>query len=152
MKRLLLLPALLGLAGCHYIEIKQTTPTAPAPAMAAPVGAVSLHLATFRQPIDKDDSWQRITRDYPEVGQYPPRIAVVPDVAYTRIYELYIDGVPGDVAAGLCTDMMAHEQYCAIQLAASPLPPAATSVTTDTTMTTIMTGPPQPPIIPAPTP
>src|SRR3954462_9559504 len=89
MKRLLLLPALVGLAGCHYVEIRQTA--APAPVMAAPGGAVSLHLATFRQPIDKDDNWQRITRDYPEVGQYPPRIGVVPDIAYTRLYELYID-------------------------------------------------------------
>jgi hypothetical protein len=120
--------------------------------MAAPVGQVSLHLATFRQPIDKDDSWQRITRDYPEVGQYPPRIAVVPDVAYTRIYELYIDGVPGDVAAGLCTDMMAHDQYCAIQMAASP--PASTSVTSETSTTVVTPLPPPglPPAGPPPAP
>jgi len=151
MKRLLLLPALLGLAGCHYLEIKQTTAAAPAPAMDAPVGAVSLHLATFRQPIDKDDNWRRITRDYPEVGQYPPRIAVVPDIAYTRIYELYIDGVPGDVAASLCTDMMAHEQYCAIQLAASP-PPAGTSITSETTTTILAPPAGMPPAGPPPQP
>ena len=140
MKRLLLLPALLGLAGCHYFEVKETV-VAPAPAVvAAPPGAVSLHLATFRQPVDKDDNWARITRDYPDVGQYPPRIAVVPDIAYTRIYELYVDGVPGDVAIGLCSDMMAHDQYCAIQMAATP-PPPAVSVTSETTTTTTMPAP-----------
>ena len=149
MKRLLLLPALLGLAACHYLEVKQTVVT-PAPAAAAPAGPVSLHLATFRQPIDKDESWARLTRDYPEVGQYPPRIAIVPDVAYTRLYELFIDGVPGEVAAGLCADMMAHDQYCAIQMAA--VPPA--SVTSETTISTSVSPalPPPPPVEIAPAP
>jgi hypothetical protein len=140
MKRLLLLPALLGLAGCHYLEIKESV-AAPPPVVAAPVGPVTLHLATFREPYQKDESWFRITRDYPEVGQYPPRVGIVPDVAYSRIYELYVDGVPGDVAANLCTDMMAHDQYCAIQLAASP-PPAGMGITSDTTTTTILVPPP----------
>jgi hypothetical protein len=145
MKRLLLLPALLGLAGCHYIEIRETV--APPPAAAAPAGPVTLHLATFREPYQKDESWFRITRDYPEVGQYPPRVGILPDPAFSRIYELYIDGVPGEIAVGLCTDMMAHEQYCAIQMAASP-PPAGMGITSDTVTTTIMPPPPGAP--PAP--
>ena len=149
MRRLfLLLPALFGLAGCQFYE-EHIVGTAPAPATTAPAGPVSLHLATFRTPVDKDDNWLRITRDYPQVGQYPPRVIAVPDLAYTRIYELLIDGVPGAEAASLCADMMAHNQYCAIQLAASP--PPATGVTSETT-TTVVTPPPPPPVGSAPLP
>ena len=145
MKRLLLLPALLGLAGCQYLDRQAVTAAPPPPAAAAPPGPpVSLHLATFREPYQKDESWFRITRDYPEVGQYRPRVATIADLPYSRLYELYIDGVPGDAAESLCADMMAHDQYCAIQLAASP-PPSGMSVTSETTTIVIPPPPPGPP-------
>ena len=115
MKRpLVMLPAVLALAGCHYFEEVHVFERPAAAVVVAPT-PVSIHLATFRAPAQEQDEWFRITRDYPEAGQYPPRLVAVPDLPYTRLYELYIDGVPGPQAASLCADMMTHGNYCAIQ-------------------------------------
>ena len=143
MKRLLLLlPALLGLAGCHVIDQTVYAPAPPA-VVAAPDGPVSLRIATFRNADQLDDNWFRITRDYPEIGQYPPRVKVYPVPDYSRIYELYVDGVPGAVAVRLCADMMAHDQFCSMQVAAAAAP-TSTSVTSETT--TIVAPAPVPPV------
>jgi hypothetical protein len=124
MKNLFLIGTVgLLLTGCHYLETDRTV-AAPQPVIAAPAGSVSLHLATFREPGQEHDAWFRVTRDYPEVGQYPPRLVAVPYLPFSRLYELYVDGVPGERAVGLCADMLRHQDYCAILAQSLPAIPA----------------------------
>jgi hypothetical protein len=108
-----ILATILALGGCRYSEQVHVV---AAPAVGAvDTGSVSVQLASFRQADQEPDQWYRITRDYPEVGLYQPRLVAVPDLPYTRIYELYIDSVPGKQAASLCAEMLTHGSYCAIQ-------------------------------------
>jgi hypothetical protein len=114
----LLIAALLTLSGCQVYEDVRTelvvAPPVPVPTVPVAAGAVSVHLATFRQPGQEQAEWFRITRDFPTAGEYQPRLVLVPDPLYTRLYELYIDEVPGAQAASLCSDMMMRGSYCAI--------------------------------------
>jgi hypothetical protein len=135
---LLLLSAVLALSACRYAEQDRTVTTTTAPA-----GPVTLHLASFRSLGQEQDAWFRITRDYPEIGQYRPRVVAVPYLPFTRLYELYVDGVPGAQGTTLCNAMMAHADYCAV-VAAGPEVATSTTTTSSETTSTILLPPPPP--------
>jgi hypothetical protein len=140
----LLLSASLALTGCQYVQRDRTVTRSTAPA-----GPVTLHLASFRALGQEQDAWFRLTRDYPEIGEYRPRVVAVPYLPFSRLYELYIDEVPGTKGAALCRTMMAHSDYCAVVASAGPM---ATTTTTTESTSTITVAPSPPPGATAPPP